>query len=133
MGYRDKNRAAFEKQRFAAKYRGIDFNLTFEQWMSWWESTGHFSERGRFKHNYCMCRVGDTGAYELGNIYCDRFSGNVRVARQGKPQSAEHRAAISRGHIGKIVSKETGRKISAAKLGVPHRKPQMPVQEVTHG
>ena len=88
----------YKEQKKAAKRRGIEFKLTFEEWYEWWQQTGHYHERGMYKGQYCMCRINDTGPYELGNIYCDLTSNNTRVA-----------------HAGKIVSDETKKKMSKPK------------------
>lgn len=57
-------------QRASAKYRGIEFRLTFEEWCSWWQDTGVAHLRGKGAGKYVMSRHGDAGAYELGNIKC---------------------------------------------------------------
>ena len=60
-------RYAWLGQRNTSKQRGVEFNLTFEQWRDWWGDD--FDNRGRKMLQLCMCRYGDTGPYELGNIY----------------------------------------------------------------
>jgi hypothetical protein len=45
----------------------VEFNLTFEEWVEWWGE--NFWRRGRKPGDLQMCRYGDEGAYELGNIY----------------------------------------------------------------
>lgn len=64
---RNPRRYGFVGQRNTAKRRGVRFNLTFEQWRDWWGAD--FVLRGRKRTELCMCRYGDTGPYELGNIY----------------------------------------------------------------
>lgn len=59
----------YTSQRAHAKKRGIPFLLTFEEWWSVWEASGKFSQMGAKLGDYCMCRVGDTGPYVLGNVY----------------------------------------------------------------
>lgn len=66
----------FEKQRKAylahagvAKQRGIPFLLTFEEWLGIWLDSGKWLERGWNKGQYVMARIGDKGAYEIGNVY----------------------------------------------------------------
>lgn len=58
---------AYHEQRRNAKSRGIAWNITFPEWWKIWSDSGHYSERGRWT-GYCMTRVGDTGAYEVGNV-----------------------------------------------------------------
>lgn len=86
-----------------AKRRGIEFNLTFEQWIDIWEKSGKWNERGRGADKYCMCRIGDKGAYSLDNVFIG----------QGKQN-------VSNGNIGKPDSEETKRKKSQAAKGKKH-------------
>ena len=86
-----------------AKRRGIEFNLTFEQWFDIWEKSGKWDERGRSANKYCMCRVGDTGSYSVNNVFIGQGKHNV-----------------SDGNIGKIDSEETKRRKSQAAKGRPH-------------
>lgn len=65
---------AFYRQRHNASVRGIAFSLTFEQWWALWEP--HWGERGRKGHEKCMCRTGDQGAYEAGNVRIDTNRAN---------------------------------------------------------
>ena len=60
-------RYAWLGQRNTSKRRGVEFNLTFEEWRDFWGSDFH--KRGRKMDDLCMGRYGDVGAYELGNIY----------------------------------------------------------------
>ena len=80
---------AFNSQKQSAKKRGIEFDLTFDQWISWWMSTGHFEDRGKTVGKYQMCRFNDSGAYDLNNIYCDTVSANSALPTKGKPRPAE--------------------------------------------
>jgi len=82
---REKQRTPFGKytsQKGHAKHRGIEFNLTFEEWMDWWGDD--FDKRGRGKDDLVMARIGDTGPYELGNIKKITFSENRREAYTNK-------------------------------------------------
>lgn len=53
-------------QRNAAKNRGIEWKLTFREWIGIWD--GHWEQRGR-GHGMVMCRKRDQGAYEVGNVF----------------------------------------------------------------
>jgi hypothetical protein len=68
----------FLQQRSSAKYRGVEFRLTFEEWRDWWLATGHVDERGKLRGQWVMARPGDAGAYEVGNLECMRAEDNVR-------------------------------------------------------
>lgn len=67
----------FLQQRASAKYRGVEFRLTFDQWRDWWLATGRVDERGKLRGQWVMARCGDRGAYELGNLQCMRAEDNV--------------------------------------------------------
>jgi hypothetical protein len=68
----------FLQQRASAKYRGVEFRLSFEQWRDWWLATGHVDERGKLRGQWVMARPGHSGAYEVGNLECMRAEDNVR-------------------------------------------------------
>jgi hypothetical protein len=61
----------FNQQKNNSKRRGIKWKLTLWQWWSIWEESEHWDERGRGKLKYCMCRKGDVGAYEVGNVFIE--------------------------------------------------------------
>lgn len=85
----NKLRVAFTKQRLSAKYRGVEWMLTFEQWIGIWETSGHLVERGRGKNKYCMARFGDKGPYSPNNVSICRNEKNVSDARKNNPKSIE--------------------------------------------
>lgn len=53
-------------QKAAAKRRGIQFLLTFDEWWALWAP--HWEKRGKRLHQYCMSRHGDAGPYAAGNV-----------------------------------------------------------------
>lgn len=57
----------FARQAINARRRGIPFELTFEQWWSLWQQSGHYADRSR--GGYIMGRIGDTGPYAVNNVY----------------------------------------------------------------
>jgi hypothetical protein len=69
---------AFSSQRRNAECRGIEWKLKFWDWWQFWLQSGKWESRGRGQ-GYCMCRIGDAGAYELGNIYIATNSENIRT------------------------------------------------------
>jgi hypothetical protein len=71
----------YNAHKSSAKNRGIEFNLTFDEWFNWWLNNGldkNFSQGKRNKDTLCMCRFNDTGGYSLDNIYCATASQNVK-------------------------------------------------------
>ena len=125
---------AFYIQRRDAIRRGIAFKLTYKEWISIWQKSGHLHERGNHKGQYVMSRPGDKGAYEVGNVriittgentseWCkgrplsQEHRAKIATTKQGQSLSNEHRHKISKGLEGRPVSKETREKISKAQKG----------------
>jgi hypothetical protein len=71
-------------QRYTAGLRGIEWNLTFQEWWDWWQATGHYNERGCKKGMYVMSRPGDKGPYALNNIVCKTHVDNTLECLLGK-------------------------------------------------
>lgn len=63
----NKKRKCWLDQRATSKRRGVEFNLTFEEYCEFWGSD--FRKKGRKMTAMCMGRYDDRGAYEVGNIY----------------------------------------------------------------
>lgn len=130
---RDIYRKAYTQHKSNAKQRGIEMRLTLEEWKDIWLSSGKWDERGRGADKYCMCRNGDAGHYELGNVFIGQNKNNVRDGNIGKIPSAETRAKISASNMGKphpwakgfrnvMHRPEAKAKISAATGGANHYK-----------
>ncbi|CAG9205621.1 conserved hypothetical protein [Burkholderia gladioli] len=84
---RAKYKIAFQTQRHNAGRRGIEWELTFEQWLDWWGDD--IERRGVHPHNLQMQRIADSGPYALGNI------------KKGHPkQNAQTRAVVLRNRQG---------------------------------
>ncbi len=66
---RNKAKSVYAKQRNTAGWRKIAWEITFPAWWSIWCASGKWGERGKLKHQFCMCRIGDAGAYKLGNVF----------------------------------------------------------------
>jgi len=58
----------YTSHRKNAKRRGIQFLITFDEWWSIWEASGHWPNYGSCWGQYVMARHGDQGAYEVGNV-----------------------------------------------------------------
>lgn len=73
---------AYRQQRRNAFNRGIEWNFTLWLWWRVWRDSGKWDQRGRGR-GYCMCRIGDEGAYEAGNVYIATGGWNAHEGRQG--------------------------------------------------
>lgn len=81
----------YTQQKSNAARRGVKFLLSFDDWKEIWLSSDKWNERGRGANKYCMCRFGDAGAYEIGNVFIDLNTINVSDGNVGKKDSLETR------------------------------------------
>lgn len=65
----------FNSNKHNAISRGIEWNLTFDEWWALWKPYYHLRGHGKGKMN--LCRDADQGAYEVGNVRIDTFSANM--------------------------------------------------------
>mgnify|MGYP000037142545 FL=1 len=79
----------YQVHKAGAKRRGISFDLTFDEWNDIWVSSGKWDKRGVGLDKFCMCRFGDKGGYQLGNIFIGEFYQNSKEANLGRIHSAE--------------------------------------------
>lgn len=101
-----------------ANRRGIPFELTFDDWHRIWQDSGKWELRGRGKGSYVMSRIGDEGAYSLGNVYINSQESNA-LEGSLKPRSEEHRSSISKALLGKKKAKEAIVNNAIAQLSRP--------------
>ena len=93
-----KARRKWKIHGYSAVTRGIEFQLTFDAWLSIWLESGHWHERGCHKGQYVMSRRGDIGPYAIGNVFIQTTEMNTKDALIGKkmpPFSEEHKRKIS--------------------------------------
>jgi hypothetical protein len=80
---------AFEQQRNTSHHRGIEWSLSFIQWLGVWLESGKLELRGRGKGKYCMSRIKDEGGYSLGNVHIQLCTVNnsegLKKCRNNKP------------------------------------------------
>lgn len=58
----------YRVQKADAKRRGIDFIISFVDWMTVWASSGKLKLRGRCDGQFVMARRGDRGPYSVENV-----------------------------------------------------------------
>ena len=93
-------------QRRSAIARGIDWQLTFDEWYKWWLDNGidkHTDTMPMCKDKPVMCRKGDTGPYSLSNIYCATSDQNRIDALKNNSKGF--------GHIGNAFGELTAKPI----------------------
>jgi hypothetical protein len=73
-------RKYWTKKWKSSKYRNIEFKLTGEEMIRLFEEAGITPDQitNRDADGYNLCRVNDTGAYEIGNCYFDTHANNTR-------------------------------------------------------
>lgn len=82
------------QQRNHARTRGIEFKLSFPEWVALWQDSGYLASRGRGE-GYCMARVADQGAYEIGNVYFCTIGENFSHSYIASPWHERRKDAIS--------------------------------------
>lgn len=70
----------FTEQKAHASVRGIGWELTLWDWWTIWQDSGKWDERGRFAHQYAMCRKDDVGPYKISNVYIATNSENSALS-----------------------------------------------------
>ena len=97
---------AYIAQLSGAKWRGIEFKMTFTEWWNWWQVDGRWDNRGSGPENFLMARHGDIGPYAIGNIYCAtkrenssaRWPAEIReiivAERRNRPERKPRRQAL---------------------------------------
>lgn len=80
---------AYHSQRRNSISRGIEWNMKLWDWWQVWDASGKWEYRGRGKGQYVMCRFGDTGAYEPGNVYIATADHNVSF-QPNNPYRKDH-------------------------------------------
>ena len=74
MSWTDTNYRDYMDQKGLARRRNIDWQLTYEQWLSFWGND--IEKRGVGIGKLQMCRYKDLGPYKLGNIFKDTHERN---------------------------------------------------------
>lgn len=92
------SRDAWRAQRWRCHQRGIEFRFAYKEWVSWWEDAlaqrGPGAIRGKGRGKLGMCRFGDRGAYEPGNVYCGTQvdnSNDIPLEARGKAKALARR------------------------------------------
>lgn len=79
-------RRAYTQQKNNAKARGIDWQFTFETWLSWWGAD--IGNRGVRAWNLQMQRIADAGPYHPDNVRKGHPRGNIATAKKVQRRDA---------------------------------------------
>jgi hypothetical protein len=106
---------AYRYQKNNAAARGVEWGLSFAQWLQVWTLSGKIDQRGRGKGKYCMSRIKDTGGYVMGNVHIQLNDENGReaVAKwKGKSKSVRGvfllYPGLSKPYLAKVGKKALG-------------------------
>lgn len=102
-------KGCYVMHKSSAKQRGVDFNLSFDEWWGYWEP--HFDKRGLTSESYQMCRYGDKGGYELGNVYMATLATNRKDTKKLSDKLVEYVRRT-------VAAKEKTQTALAEELGV---------------
>jgi hypothetical protein len=108
---------AYYSQKSSANCRKIDFQFTYEQWVTWWGDD--IINRGRKSGQLVMARIGDQGPYHPDNVVKKTMNDNVREADRNYDKSCFHH------------SEETKKHLSEKLTGV--KKPRKQLKEIYNG
>lgn len=71
-------------QKAGAKRRNIDWQFTYDSWMSWWGDD--IIHRGKGSDKLVMARNGDLGPYSIDNCKKITHTENISEAQKGRPK-----------------------------------------------
>lgn len=78
-GYKRTPNVAYWDQKRSAVKRGIGWQFTYKEWVSWWEAnlgSDWFRNRGHHTGQHVMARNGDKGPYAPWNVRCAKVEDN---------------------------------------------------------
>ena len=105
-------RVEFTGQKISARKRGIEFLMTYDEWLGIWQASGRLDQRGRRRGEYVMARFGDVGPYAVDNVYISTVSDNISKGQTGRPPKGFCAPGFSARYWASDVSMEAREKIS---------------------
>lgn len=85
----------YDKQKWQAKQRNIEWLFTFDSWVKKWEDSNKWEQRGIKRGQYQMCRFKDMGPYSPDNVIIKTQGENLQDAHLGKIKTEIHKQKIS--------------------------------------
>ena len=87
----------YHAQKRMARFRGISWQFTFDEWNRWWLSHGVDRATWPVSHSQdslCMARFGDEGPYNINNVYLTTRRENSRAAFTINNRNASKKIAV---------------------------------------
>lgn len=78
----------YNSHKSKAASRGIQFRMSFDEWLGVWGN--NLCNMGNSSDSLQMCRTGDTGAYEVGNVRIDTTANNMREALKLRRKASDN-------------------------------------------
>ena len=92
------------------------FQLTFEEWLDLWMSSGHYDERGRKQDQYALYRPDPTQPLSKHNAIISTNHERVKKINLGKKCSDETKEKMRQKKLGVPKSEEHKRNMSIASI-----------------
>ena len=89
----------YNEQKYRAKSRGIEWQLTFMEWCFIWQQSGKWDQRGCRKGQYVMSRIGDQGPYAVWNVFIQLHEENAKEGLVDKKRLAFSSQSVSYTHL----------------------------------
>jgi hypothetical protein len=90
METRYKGKIASTRGRVDKAGNPIEMRLSFDEWLTIWMDSGKIDSMGSGRGGYVLCRVGDLGHYEVGNVFVASGLDNVLDAYEGLDEMAKN-------------------------------------------
>lgn len=76
--YKNPYKYTFHQKRSRAKERGIEWNLTLDEFIEFCNETGYMDTKGKTKTSASIDRIDPNKGYEIGNIQILSLSDNTK-------------------------------------------------------
>ena len=77
-------RSKYNQARFRAKHRGIEWDISFQEWNAFW-TDDYFNDMG--PGGFMMCRINEPGPYSSDNVYIGTAEDNQRDRRRNEKEN----------------------------------------------
>jgi hypothetical protein len=76
LSFLEHHRLKWQSKKNSSESKGIEFKISFEDWMLLWDKK--IFDRGSDVHQYNICRITEPGPYTLENVYIGHPKDNAR-------------------------------------------------------